>query len=134
MALHVGVVRQEILSVTSRTSWSRYGCAESETSAGAQLPRAAIYPFALNEHNELVTSGLFGVLFRKMSNLNVTIDDFDSVIQYDVPTDWQTPDPSNKQSAATAEAFAFGTFHTTTVPNASFSLNFTGDSFSRLLT
>jgi len=60
-------------------------------------------------------------------NQNITIDDFDSVITYADQSEWSTPDPSkiisfNQSSTPWRE----GTYHLTSVVNASFTFNFEG--------
>jgi hypothetical protein len=59
-------------------------------------------------------------------NVNVTIDDFDSVLSYPIQADWTTPDPSSSSFNASATPWWMGTFHKTDVVNASVSFNFTG--------
>jgi hypothetical protein len=59
-------------------------------------------------------------------NVNVTVDDFDSVISYADQSVWQTPDPSSPSFSASGSSWLMGTYHTTDVLNASFAFNFTG--------
>jgi hypothetical protein len=61
-------------------------------------------------------------------NVNVTVDDFDSVISYADQSVWQTPDPSSPSFNASGSSWLMGTYHTTDVLNASFAFNFTGTS------
>ncbi|KAF7327082.1 hypothetical protein MKEN_00284000 [Mycena kentingensis (nom. inval.)] len=59
-------------------------------------------------------------------NTNITIDDFDSLLTYADQAAWTTPDPSKNNYSATGSEWLMGTYHTTSVVNASVSLNFTG--------
>jgi hypothetical protein len=61
-------------------------------------------------------------------NVNVTVDDFDSVISYPDQSEWQTPDPSGPSFTTNGTPWLMGTFHQTDAVNASFSFNFTGTS------
>jgi hypothetical protein len=60
-------------------------------------------------------------------NVNVTVDDFDSVLSYPDQSKWQTPDPSNSSFNASDSPWWMGTFHKTDVIDASVSFNFTGE-------
>lgn len=59
-------------------------------------------------------------------NVNVTVDDFDSVLSYPDQSVWQTPDPSSPSFNASATPWWMGTFHKTEVVGASVNFNFTG--------
>jgi hypothetical protein len=61
-------------------------------------------------------------------NVNVTVDDFDSILNYPVQSDWTTPDPSqpNFQAGVKASGWFDGTYHKTDVVGASIEYNFTG--------
>ncbi|KAJ6624379.1 hypothetical protein B0H10DRAFT_737973 [Mycena sp. CBHHK59/15] len=59
-------------------------------------------------------------------NANVTVDDFDSVLSYPDQAAWQTPDPSSSSFIANTSQWLMGTYHSTTVQNATLSFNFTG--------
>jgi hypothetical protein len=59
-------------------------------------------------------------------NVNVTVDDFDSVLSYPDQSKWQTPDPSSPSFNANGSPWLMGTFHKTDVLGASVSFNFTG--------
>ncbi|KAJ7258776.1 hypothetical protein B0H12DRAFT_1201799 [Mycena haematopus] len=59
-------------------------------------------------------------------NANVTVDDFDSVVSYADQAAWQTPDPSSASFNANTSQWLMGTYHSTTVANATVSFNFTG--------
>ncbi|KAJ6455463.1 hypothetical protein C8R45DRAFT_782890, partial [Mycena sanguinolenta] len=59
-------------------------------------------------------------------NANVTVDDFDSVVSYADQAAWQTPDPSGATFNASTSQWLMGTYHSTTVANATLSFNFTG--------
>jgi hypothetical protein len=73
-----------------------------------------------------------------MTDHRITIDDFESVIQYyKTNSDWQTPDPSNATATAIAlsEGYYRGSYHSTNVTGDWLALNFTGElEFSRLIT
>lgn len=60
-------------------------------------------------------------------NQNITVDDFDSVVSYASQSDWSTPNPqlSLPFNQSNTPWFA-GTYHETTVTNASFSFDFEG--------
>ncbi|KJA24929.1 hypothetical protein HYPSUDRAFT_38305 [Hypholoma sublateritium FD-334 SS-4] len=58
-------------------------------------------------------------------NWNVTIDDFDSLLTYEDPAVWTTPDPS-ASNYSTAGPWFRGTYHKTETKGASVSLNITG--------
>ena len=60
-------------------------------------------------------------------NQNITVDDFDSVVTYASQSDWSTPNPqlSLPFNQSNTPWFA-GTYHETTVINASFLFNFDG--------
>ncbi|KAF9484187.1 hypothetical protein BDN70DRAFT_850238 [Pholiota conissans] len=58
-------------------------------------------------------------------NLNVTIDDFDSLLTYEDQGVWTTPDPS-ASNYSTAGPWLRGTYHRTESKGASVSLNITG--------
>jgi hypothetical protein len=62
--------------------------------------------------------------------VNVTVDDFDAWVTYSATNEFTTPDPSNNASSAAAALFWERTFHSTTKVGASFTVNFTGASFS----
>lgn len=59
-------------------------------------------------------------------NWNVTIDDFDSLLTYEDPAVWSTPDPS-ASNYSTAGPWFRGTYHKTETKGASVSLNITGE-------
>jgi hypothetical protein len=59
-------------------------------------------------------------------NANVTVDDFDSVISYADQAAWETPDPSSSSFNASGSQWLMGTYHSTSVANATLSFNFTG--------
>jgi len=59
-------------------------------------------------------------------NVNVTVDDFDSVLSYPDKSQWQTPDPSSTSFNASGSPWLRGTYHQTDVVGASVSFNFTG--------
>ncbi|KAG8984075.1 hypothetical protein FRB95_006765 [Tulasnella sp. JGI-2019a] len=61
-------------------------------------------------------------------NLNITIDDWASILNYTNPSDWQTPDPQSPAIASTLSTTPWldGTWHKTSVTNASVILNFEG--------
>ncbi|KAF8882822.1 hypothetical protein BD779DRAFT_904513 [Infundibulicybe gibba] len=59
-------------------------------------------------------------------NANVTIDDFDSILKYDVQAQWQTPDPSSPSFDPPSTPWVMGTYHQTSEKNATVRLNFTG--------
>lgn len=59
-------------------------------------------------------------------NVNVTVDDFDSILSYADQSVWQTPDPSSPTFNATNSPWLMGTFHETDTVGASLSINFTG--------
>lgn len=59
-------------------------------------------------------------------NINVTIDDFDAIVNYADQSQWFTPDPSSADFEAKNSPWWEGTFHKTETIGASFSLNFTG--------
>jgi hypothetical protein len=60
------------------------------------------------------------------ANVNVTVDDFDSVLSYPDQSIWQTPDPSSTSFTANGSPWLMGTYHKTDVVGASVSFNFTG--------
>ncbi|KAK7445755.1 hypothetical protein VKT23_014751 [Stygiomarasmius scandens] len=59
-------------------------------------------------------------------NFNVTVDDFDSILDYPDQAAWTTPDPSSSSFSAAGSSWLMGTYHKTEEINASVSLNFTG--------
>ncbi|TRM63491.1 hypothetical protein BD626DRAFT_494497 [Schizophyllum amplum] len=59
-------------------------------------------------------------------NINVTVDDFDSVLWYSQQSDWQTPDPSSADYHPESSEWLRGTYHYTEVEGASVAFNFTG--------
>jgi len=59
-------------------------------------------------------------------NFNVTVDDFDSILNYPDQAAWTTPDPSSSSFSAAGSSWLMGTYHKTEEINASVSLNFTG--------
>ncbi|KAG8846602.1 hypothetical protein FRB96_001946 [Tulasnella sp. 330] len=61
-------------------------------------------------------------------DFNVTIDDWASILTYTNPSDWQTPDPQSPPLATTLATTPWleGTWHQTSVVNASVILNFEG--------
>ncbi|KAI5886975.1 uncharacterized protein SCHCODRAFT_02602681 [Schizophyllum commune H4-8] len=59
-------------------------------------------------------------------NVNVTVDDFDSVLWYPNQGDWQTPDPFSADYNADSKEWLRGTYHYTETEGASVSFNFTG--------
>lgn len=59
-------------------------------------------------------------------NINVTVDDFDSILSYPDQSVWQTPDPSSSSFNASASPWLMGTFHKTEAVGASVDFNFTG--------
>ncbi|KAG6898996.1 hypothetical protein C0993_001919 [Termitomyces sp. T159_Od127] len=60
-------------------------------------------------------------------NLNITVDDFDSVLSYTNQSAWQTPDPSSPSFDASATPWWMGTYHKTDLVGASVTFNFTGE-------
>lgn len=60
---------------------------------------------------------------------NVTIDDWACLLNYTDPSQWQTPDPQSPPLATTLASTPWveGTFHKTTILNATVSLNFQGE-------
>jgi hypothetical protein len=64
-------------------------------------------------------------------NINVTADDFDSVITFDDETQWSTPDPQkNLPFNPSSSPWLYGTYHETSVVNASITYNFEGERLS----
>ncbi|KAE9391128.1 hypothetical protein BT96DRAFT_925449 [Gymnopus androsaceus JB14] len=59
-------------------------------------------------------------------NINVTVDDFDSVLSYADQSVWTTPDPSSSDYNPENSEWLLGTFHKTDTVNATISFNFTG--------
>ncbi|KAJ6584328.1 hypothetical protein B0H19DRAFT_1104723 [Mycena capillaripes] len=59
-------------------------------------------------------------------NANFTVDDFDSVVSYADQAAWETPDPSSSSFNASTSQWLMGTYHSTTVANATVSFKFTG--------
>ena len=59
-------------------------------------------------------------------NLNITADDFDTVLVYDDQGQWTTPDPSARGFDGNDPAYLRGTYHLTEVVGAAVRLNFTG--------
>ncbi|KAJ7713000.1 hypothetical protein B0H16DRAFT_1678742 [Mycena metata] len=59
-------------------------------------------------------------------NVNVTVDDFDSIVSYADQAAWETPDPSSTSFNANTNQWLMGTYHSTSVTNATVSFNFTG--------
>ncbi|KAH8826997.1 hypothetical protein DL96DRAFT_1226613 [Flagelloscypha sp. PMI_526] len=57
-------------------------------------------------------------------NLNLTVDDFDSIVTYKNQSEWSTPDPMAPTFAPVK--WSQGTYHMTTVSGAEFTYNFTG--------
>lgn len=66
-------------------------------------------------------------------NVNVTVDDFDSILSYADQSVWETPDPSSPMFDATKSPWLMGTFHKTDTVGAFLSINFTGAHWSHLL-
>lgn len=65
------------------------------------------------------------------TNITQTIDDFDPILSYTDPLAWTTPDPSENPSYyrdADVTPYHEATWHHTTIPNTTVSLNFTGES------
>lgn len=64
-------------------------------------------------------------------NTNVTIDDWACILNYTNPSDWQTPDPQSPPLATTLSTSPWveGTYHKTSIVNASVLLNFEGEHF-----
>ena len=62
-------------------------------------------------------------------NVNVTVDDFDSILSY-APDQapWTTPDPWSADVDLETTPWWLGTYHRTEQVDASVSLNFTGAS------
>lgn len=59
-------------------------------------------------------------------NVNVTVDDFDTVLVYDDQAQWTTPDPSSQGFNGNDPKYLRGTYHLTHLIGAAVSLNFTG--------
>ena len=59
-------------------------------------------------------------------NINVTVDDFDAIVNYADQSQWFTPDPFSAGFDAKNSPWWMGTFHKTETVGASFSFNFTG--------
>ncbi|KIK66438.1 hypothetical protein GYMLUDRAFT_70066 [Collybiopsis luxurians FD-317 M1] len=59
-------------------------------------------------------------------NINVIVDDFDSVLSYPDQSVWTTPDPSSADYHPESSPWLLGTFHQTDTVNATVSFNFTG--------
>lgn len=59
-------------------------------------------------------------------NANITVDDFDSILDWPDNAVWSTPDPSSAGFSGNDPAYLRGTYHTTTTKNAVVNLNFTG--------
>lgn len=60
-------------------------------------------------------------------NINVTVDDFDSVITFQDEAQWSTPDPTkNLPFNPSSSPWLYGTYHQTGVVNASLTFNFEG--------
>ncbi|KAJ7119812.1 hypothetical protein C8R44DRAFT_788889 [Mycena epipterygia] len=59
-------------------------------------------------------------------NANVTVDDFDSVLSYADQAAWETPDPSSSSFNASTSQWLMGTYHSTSLTNATVGFNFTG--------
>jgi hypothetical protein len=60
-------------------------------------------------------------------NLNLTVDDFYSVVAYKNVAAWSTPDPSAADFNPAASTFREGTGHVTSVVNESFTFEFLGE-------
>ncbi|KIY46123.1 hypothetical protein FISHEDRAFT_60598 [Fistulina hepatica ATCC 64428] len=58
-------------------------------------------------------------------NINITVDDFDSVLSYETHSAWETPDPSSSDFDAANSQWLMGTYHKTSVVNTTLSFNFT---------
>lgn len=65
-------------------------------------------------------------------NVNVTVDDFDSVLSYADQSVWSTPDPSSSSFDDTNSPWLKGTFHETNSVGATISFNFTGEDSMKL--
>ncbi|TEB33891.1 hypothetical protein FA13DRAFT_1730166 [Coprinellus micaceus] len=59
-------------------------------------------------------------------NVNVTVDDFDTVLVYDDQAQWTTPDPSSGDFNGNDPQYLRGTYHLTDRVGAAVGLNFTG--------
>lgn len=61
-------------------------------------------------------------------NDNVTIDNWDSILSYPDPSQWQTPNPQSPPLATILGTTPWldGTYHQTSVVNASIGLSFEG--------
>ncbi|KAF8305881.1 hypothetical protein DL93DRAFT_2089189 [Clavulina sp. PMI_390] len=68
----------------------------------------------------------------RSASQTVTVDDFESVVQYSNNADFSTPDPSNATQVALQKSAGYymGTYHSTNVQGATWSLNFTGTSIA----
>lgn len=63
--------------------------------------------------------------------MNLTVDDFDSVITFADQSQWSTPDPQkNLPFDPTKSPWLDGTYHLTNIANASFSFDFEGESMA----
>lgn len=60
-------------------------------------------------------------------NVNVTVDDFDTVLVYDDQAQWTTPDPSSRDFNGNDPQYLRGTYHLTDRVGAAVGLNFTGE-------
>ena len=60
-------------------------------------------------------------------NVNVTVDDFDTILVYDDQAQWTTPDPSARDFDGDDPAYLRGTYHLTEDVGAALNLNFTGE-------
>ena len=61
-------------------------------------------------------------------NVNVTVDDFDTVLVFDDHGQWTTPDPSSRDFNGNDPQYLRGTYHLTDRVGAAVGLNFTGES------
>ncbi|KAJ2927990.1 hypothetical protein H1R20_g9115, partial [Candolleomyces eurysporus] len=59
-------------------------------------------------------------------NVNITADDFDTVLVYEDQAQWTTPDPSSRDFDGNDPAYLRGTYHLTETKGAAVRLNFTG--------
>lgn len=67
------------------------------------------------------------IMDRSAINVNVSVDDFDSILEY-IPDQapWTTPDPWNDPIDLKTTPWRTGTYHRTEQVGAAVTLNFTG--------